>query len=182
MILAKSPATIPLIPVTLDCRQWRGCSLGHYWPPCPATLVRRRSVHAAGGQLRSTWHRLSARFSDSTWVLLVGATPSSIGDCTALGSAKKSWHYFFDQKPDLIILRAGIGGTLIDYAHGTLGNGLSVHKSQGHRSRRNWLRGQKPVVLWRRAGRFTVGRSPGHSRCACRCQWTLKRLTRRPTR
>jgi hypothetical protein len=30
--------------------------------------------------------------------------------------------YFFSQKPDLIIVRAKIGGDLIDYEHGTLGN------------------------------------------------------------
>ena len=30
--------------------------------------------------------------------------------------------YFFSQKPDLIILRAKIGGALIDYEHGTLGD------------------------------------------------------------
>jgi hypothetical protein len=30
--------------------------------------------------------------------------------------------YFFKEKPDLIILRAEIGGTLVDYEHRTLGN------------------------------------------------------------
>jgi hypothetical protein len=102
-----------------------------------ASAVAEREVHQATSVLGRVGKQLAAypRISDVT----VGSTDAGLmfyesrakhvdmaGLCTRFIAEHKDARvladYFFEQKPDLVIVRARIGGLLVTYEHGVLGD------------------------------------------------------------